>query len=242
MNIRWKVQAGKRTGILLALLLIVSAVLQIPGVTMGRYLTKSEQAVLFYVAPASRLYLLSDRSETGKPLTKLDCWVDAQSGSAAPSGNQGTAGQTAATSPEGAANAATQTGGKSISFCVSNADLGGNGYTDEDISFRIRLLVPDDGKSTVNRGKLNVGLCLGYDGSLYTAPIKATPTYLSMMTARCINDQTPYWSYTFCVGEFEQFFTLQGGQVSNLYIKITLDDKTIDTTGFLLQVEELHGK
>ena len=208
---------------------------------MGRYLTKSEQGVLFYVAPSAKLYLLSDRSETGKLLTTLDRWVDEPSGAAA-SGKEGASGQSATPLPDGAASAASQTGGKSISFCVSNADLGGNGYTDENISFRVRLLVPDNGTTTVNHGKLNVGLCLGYDGSLYTAPIKATPTYLSMMTARCINDQTPYWSYTFCVGEFEQFFTLQGGQVSNLYIKITLDDKTIDTTGFLLQVEELHSK
>ena len=49
-----------------------------------------------------------------------------------------------------------------------------------------------------------------------------------------------YWAYTFCIVGQEQAFTLPGGAASDLYIKITLDDETIDAKSFVLQVEEVR--
>jgi hypothetical protein len=140
---------------------------------------------------------------------------------------------------------AAATPGQCVRFCVSNADVEGSGYTDKDISFRVRVFVPDNlqlnsGGQQITPGKLNLGLCIGYDGALYTAPIKGTPTFLSTLTYRCIKNGTPYWVYTFCVAGREQHFTLQGGQVSDLYVKITLDDPSIDATSFVLQVDEVR--
>lgn len=262
MRSHWIKKNLGRAVALILLAVVAVTVWLIPGTTLGRYLTEQSQGLMFTVRPGQQLYLLSDRSEDAQLLTTLTHWTkneqaaeaeqEGESAQPAPEAPAGTDGENTESEPSvaevtPAAEPAAAAAGQSIRFCVSNADLNRQNYTDKDISFRIRVFVPDtvdpavDEATVANLGKLNIGLCISYDGVVYTAPIKATPTYLSARSARCILDGgTHYWAYTFCMVGQEQSFTLPGGVASDLYIKITLDDETIDAKSFVLQVEEVR--
>lgn len=264
MRSHWIKKNLGRAVALVLLAVVAVTVWLIPGTTLGRYLTEQSQGLMFTVSPGQQLYLLSDRSEDAQLLTTLTHWTRNEQAAEAEQQPESTQTEPAPEAPTEtndestesepsvaaetpAAEPAAATAGQSICFCVSNADLNGQNYTDKDISFRVRVFVPDtvdpavDETTATNPGKLNIGLCLSYDGTVYTAPIKATPTYLSARSARCILDGgMHYWAYTFCIVGQEQAFTLPGGAASDLYIKITLDDETIDAKSFVLQVEEVR--
>ena len=150
---------------------------------------------------------------------------------------------------------------------VSSVPVELDNISPDDMHFKIRLLVPDDinniiAESTQSSGQatesnestseatteksfsamaLGVQLRVSSNGEDYSNPINASYIYLSEYTSISMNNpDTPYWAFTFCTNDAENYYTLTGGQPSLIHFMITINDSTIDTSRFIIMVEQYH--
>lgn len=150
---------------------------------------------------------------------------------------------------------------------VSSVPVELDNISPDDMHFKIRLLVPDDinniiaestqsseqatesdestSEATTEKSfsamALGVQLRVSSNGEDYSNPINASYIYLSEYTSISMNNpDTPYWAFTFCTNDAENYYTLTGGQPSLIHFMITINDSTIDTSRFIIMVEQYH--
>ena len=137
-----------------------------------------------------------------------------------------------------------------LTFTVSNQSVESESFPTSDMSFRIRIFVPEslygdeDGTDGVSIGNLTMTLQADDSSVIYYS--KAD--YLSTQTPLYTENGENGWFFSFFATfesedgqtfEEEASYLLNGGQISDLSLTLTVQDTNIDCSGFRILVDRI---
>ncbi len=128
------------------------------------------------------------------------------------------------------------------SVCVTNSDLLGKNLSEKDITFRIRVFIPDT-EQNQNESAETAQADINYDALAFTLQ-SAQDTKLHLSRSDYMSEQTPYsvnnqngWIYSFHGADGEELqYTLKGNEVSDIVFDIAVRNTTIDCSRFVIYV------
>ncbi len=134
------------------------------------------------------------------------------------------------------------TGGEQYTtICVSNSDLLGETVPEKDITFRIRVFIPDEDnqnpstetqQENFNYDALAFTLQSTEDGLLHLSQ----SDYMSERAPYSVNNQNG-WIYSFYNASGEELqYTLKGNKVRDIQFDLAVRNTTIDCTRFVIYV------